>query len=167
MLRADPTREHLDVAAAASMFDAIPPRPGSPVWTDEVRAARSTWRRRAGELAPVAPAPVHADPHAWNHVVEGGRPYVVDWNEIDLSDPRRDAGVRLWWHVPAGRWPGFVAALGGRPDRSLRTRILWWAAFKALRNAFWIDARGDRPGAAASARGFVAAVAALSGRRDG
>jgi hypothetical protein len=39
-----------------------------------------------------------------------GRLYLVDWDEVDLSDPWRDAGIQLWWHVPVARWTEFVAA---------------------------------------------------------
>ena len=118
--------------------------------------------RQAGELDPVPPVPVHADPHWGNYVVEGGRLYLVDWDQVDLSDPWRDAGVQLWWHVPTARWPEFVALRGATLDEALRNRIYWWAGFKALRTGYWVDARGDKRMAEAHARAFVAAMA----RRD-
>jgi aminoglycoside phosphotransferase (APT) family kinase protein len=161
LLREDPSRERLGVEAAASMFDWIPPRPGSPMWTEEVLAARTAWRRRAAALAPLPPTPVHADPHWGNYVVEGGRLYLVDWDEVDLSDPWRDAGTQLWWHVPTSRWTEFVAAQGATLDELLSARILWWAAFKALRNGYWIDSRGETAWLAETARGFVRAMAGL------
>lgn len=161
LLREDPSRDHLDVAAAASMFDDIQPRSGSPMWTRDVLVARTEWRRRAGELAPLPPAPIHADPHRWNYVVEGDRLYLVDWDQIDLSDRWRDAGLQLWWHVPEARWPEVVITLGQRLDGALRSRILWWAAFKAMRNGYWDDARGAEALTGMNARGFLAATNAL------
>jgi Phosphotransferase enzyme family len=159
LLRDDPSREHLTVDAAARMFDQMPARAGSPFWTDEVCEARAEWRRQAGRLAEVAPVPVHADPMAGNYVVEGDRPYLIDWDEVDLSDPWRDVGVQLCWHVPAARWPEFVERCGARLDDELRARIYWWMAFKSLRSGFWVDARGHEVYAAANARGFLAAMA--------
>jgi aminoglycoside phosphotransferase (APT) family kinase protein len=159
LLRQDPSRDRLDVAGAASMFYRIPPSEGSPMWTDEVLEARATWRRLASELAPVPPAPVHADPHRFNYVVADDRLLLVDWDEVDLSDPWRDAGVQLWWHVPADRWAAFAAAQGATLDGALNARILWWAAFKALRNGYWVDLQGDAGLAALEVRGFLRAVA--------
>jgi len=88
---------------------------------------RSAWRRLAAALDPVPPAPVHADPHGANYVVVGDRPYLVDWDQVDL-----------------------------------RARIRWWAAFKALRNGFWVDDRGDRAMAEAAARGFLEVMATMA-----
>lgn len=161
LLREDPSRDRLDVGGAASMFDWIPPRPGSPMWTDEVLQARDAWRRLAAALAPVPPRPVHADPHGGNHILCDGRLYLVDWDEVDLSDPWRDAGIQLWWHVPVPRWPEFVAVLGASLDGTLTARILWWTGFKALRNGYWMDIRGDSRTAELNARGLVRAMARL------
>lgn len=82
LLREDPSRDRLDVSGAASMFDWIRPRQGSPMWTDEVLAARAAWRRLAANLSPLSPAPVHADPHRLNHVVVDGRLFLLDWDEV-------------------------------------------------------------------------------------
>jgi len=125
----------------------------------QVREAGAEWRRLAADLAPVPPAPVHADPHGGNYVVAHGRPALIDWDEVDLSDPWRDAGIQLWWHVPAARWADFVATLGATLDEALSARILWWAGFKALRNGYWVDLRGDVRLAELNARGFVRAMA--------
>jgi hypothetical protein len=161
LLREDPSRDRLDVAAAAVMFDHIPPRPGSPMWTDEVLEALEAWKTAGAGLAPVPPAPVHADPHVGNYLVEGGRLHLVDWDEIDLSDPWRDAGVQLCWHVPVPRWADFTAALGAALDRPLAVRALWWAAFKALRNGHWIDSLGETAWLAENARAFVQTMTRL------
>jgi len=161
LLREDPSRDRLDVAASASMFDHLAPRPGSALWTREVRAAVATWKRRAADLEPVPPLPVHADPHRGNYVVERGRLYLVDWDEIDLSDPWRDGGIQLWWHVPAPRWAEFVAGQDAVLDDGLEARILWWAGFKALRNGHWVDLRGDTALATADASAFVRAGSGL------
>ena len=159
LLWEDPSRDRLDIAGAASMFDWIPPRPGSPMWTEEVLQARDEWRRLAAALTQVPPAPVHADPHRLNYVVAEGRLWLVDWDEVDLSDPWRDAGVQLLWHVPPPRWAEFAAAHGATLDTALMTRILWWAGFKALRNAYWLDLQGEADRAAVEVRGLVRAMA--------
>ena len=161
LLHADPTRDRLDVAAATSMFDHLPPRPGSPMWTSEVAAAVAVWKQRAADLAPVPPLPVHADPWWGNYVVAGDQLHLVDWDEIDLSDPWRDGGIQLWWHVPAPRWAEFVAGQGAVLDAALEARILWWASFKMLRNGHWVDNDGDAALAVLNARAFVRAMAGL------
>jgi aminoglycoside phosphotransferase (APT) family kinase protein len=159
LLRDDPSRDRLDVAGAASMFDWIPPRHGSPMWTDEVLEARAAWRRLAADLATIPAVPVHADPHGGNYVAADGRLFLIDWDEVDLSDPWRDAGIQLWWHVPGPRWADFVAVLGATLDDTLASRIHWWAGFKALRNGYWVDLRGEARLAELNARGFVRIMA--------
>jgi len=52
--------------------------------------------------------------------------------------------------------------LGAELDDSLLARIRWWAAFKALRNGFWVDDRGDRAMAEATARGFLEVMATMA-----
>jgi hypothetical protein len=159
ILREDRSREHLTVSGAAMMFDDIPPRAGSPFWTAEMLVARAEWRRQADRFPEFAPVPVHADPMWANYVVDGDRMYLIDWDEIDLSDPWRDVGVQLCWHVPADRWPDFLDRYGARLDDELRARIHWWMAFKSLRTGFWVDARGDEYYAVLNARGFLNAMA--------
>ena len=61
--------------------------------------------------------------------------------------------------MPAPRWAEFVEALGATLDDALSARILWWAGFKALRNGYWVDLRGDARTAELNARGFVRAMA--------
>jgi hypothetical protein len=159
ILRDDRSREHLTLSAAAMMFDDVPPRAGSPFWTGEMLVARAEWRRQADRFPELAPVPVHADPMWANYVVDGDRMYLIDWDEIDLSDPWRDVGVQLCWHVPADRWPDFLDRYGARLDDELRARIHWWMAFKSLRTGFWVDARGDEYYAVLNARGFLNAMA--------
>jgi hypothetical protein len=159
ILREDRSREHLTVSVAAAMFDDMPPRGSSPFWTEEMLVARAEWRRQADRFPELAPVPVHADPMWGNYVVDGDRMYLLDWDEIDLSDPWRDVGVQLHWHVPADRWPDFLARCGARLDDELLARIHWWMAFKELRSGFWVDARGQDHYAMLCARGFLNTMA--------
>jgi hypothetical protein len=85
----------------------------------------------------------------------------LDWDEIDLSDPWRGGGVQLCWHAPEPRWTDFTAALGATPDRPLAARVLWWAAFRALRNGYWIDSRGGTAWLVENAGGFAQAMTRL------
>jgi hypothetical protein len=159
ILSEDRSRERLTVRVAAMMFDDMPPRAGSRFWTEEMIVARAEWRRQADRFQELTPVPVHTDPMWGNYVVDGDRMYLLDWDDIDLSDPWRDIGVQLHWHVPVDRWPYFVDRFGARLDDELLARIHWWMAFKELRTGFWVDARGIDHYAMLCARGFLNTMA--------
>lgn len=86
--------------------------------------------------------PVHPDPNRKNFLVTSGRFVIVDWDDVILSDPLRDAGMLLWWYVPRDKWVEFFAAYGLHPDDETYARIHWWAASTSLKVALWLAERG-------------------------
>jgi len=100
-------------------------------------------RRKAEQLEPIDLVPVHLDPSDKNFLVAGHRIYLLDWDDIRLSDPLRDAGLLLWWYVPTARWRDFFHAYGCPLDAHMLARLYWWGAASCLGIAFWFDRTGD------------------------
>ncbi|MEO8970581.1 MAG: hypothetical protein ABI406_03155 [Ktedonobacteraceae bacterium] len=63
--------------------------------------------------------------------------HMVDWDEIELSDPMRDAGQLLWWYGARQQWNEFFAAYGLQLNEALIERIHWWAARTSFAIALW------------------------------
>jgi aminoglycoside phosphotransferase (APT) family kinase protein len=93
-----------------------------------------------------------------NYIIVDGRPYVLDWEHIDLSDPLRDVGFQLWSFLPGSRWPDFLQKIGLSLSEDVEIAIQWWAALKMLTNATFNDRRGDDEGAEFHAYAFRHAV---------
>ncbi len=62
---------------------------------------------------------------------------MVDWDDIQLSDPMRDAGLLLWWYVAQHQWHEFFEAYGVMMNDTLVERIYWWAARTSFAIALW------------------------------
>ena len=62
---------------------------------------------------------------------------MVDRDNLQLSDPMRDAGLLLWWYVSPTQWPIFFKAYGLLLDENLVNRIYWWAARTSFAIALW------------------------------
>ncbi|MBV9281139.1 MAG: aminoglycoside phosphotransferase family protein, partial [Chloroflexi bacterium] len=70
------------------------------------------WQDQAGTI-PFGPiGPVHLDPNLKNFILTPERVYLIDWDDVTLSDPLRDVGPLLWWYVPQERWDDFFRAHG-------------------------------------------------------
>lgn len=110
--------------------------------TSEITLAFHTLRTQAQYLQPAALVPVHADPNTKNMLVVGNALYLVDWDEIALSDPLRDIGLVLWWYIPPQKWPEFFAAYGLQLDESHLAKIFWWCARTSFAVALWLTERG-------------------------
>lgn len=104
---------------------------------------------------------VHPDPHVNNYVICAGRPFLLDWDHIDLSDPLRDVGWQLWGGLPAGYWPDFLESVEIACAEDSRRAICWWSGFKMLGNALFNDRRNDLAGADFHVSGFVKAAQGL------
>lgn len=81
--------------------------------------------------------PVHPDPNTKNLLLVDTRLMMVDWDNLQLSDPMRDAGQLLWWYVSPKQWPIFFQAYGLELDENLVNRIYWWAARTSFAIALW------------------------------
>lgn len=84
------------------------------------------------EVQGVPVAPTHGDLSRKNFLPTRDRIYLVDWDEISLSDPVRDLGPLLWWYLPVSRWPEFLHAYGSPFDSGVFARVYWWAARTSL-----------------------------------
>ncbi len=92
---------------------------------------------QAQKLQPVKLVPIHADPNTINILLMGDSLRMVDWDEIKLSDPMRDAGQLLWWYVARQQWDEFFATYSLQLDEALIERIYWWAARMSFAIALW------------------------------
>ncbi|HLX40169.1 MAG TPA: phosphotransferase [Ktedonobacteraceae bacterium] len=100
-------------------------------------AAFHTLKIQAQRIQPVKLVPIHADPNTVNILLTGDTLRMVDWDEIELSDPMRDAGQLLWWYVAKQQWGEFFSAYGLQLDEALLERIYWWAARTSFAIALW------------------------------
>jgi aminoglycoside phosphotransferase (APT) family kinase protein len=114
---------------------------GGLLHTPEITLAFHTLQAQARTLQPTELVPVHADPNTRNMLVAGEALYLIDWDEIALSDPLRDIGPILWWYIPPQKWPEFFTAYGLELDESLREKIHWWSARISFAVALWCAER--------------------------
>jgi|GEM_PF-610058 len=123
-----------------------------------VQQAFQELARQASQL-PVAPlVPTHNDPNKKNWLLAGDRIYIVDWDDVVLSDPLRDVGLLLWWYVPETSWAEFFTAYGQPLDESTLQRLYWWSARASLRIALWFDRKPDPAMATEFATDFLAVL---------
>lgn len=100
-------------------------------------SAFETLKARSKRLPVVSLVPVHPDPNTKNILLTVDSLLMVDWDEIQLSDPMRDAGLLLWWYVAPDQWHEFFEAYGLTRDDALFERIYWWAARTSFAIALW------------------------------
>lgn len=88
--------------------------------------------------------PTHPDPNTKNMLLLRKRLFMVDWNDVQLSDPLRDIGLILWWYVKRENWPPFFQAYGLIYDAMVIERLFWWTARTSLAIALWqLDHKQD------------------------
>ena len=115
---------------------------GEILHTPEIALAFHTLQTQAQNLQSTTLVPVHADPNTKNMLVVSSALYLLDWDEIALSDPLRDIGLVLWWYIPPQKWPEFFAAYDLQPDEKHLTKIYWWCARTSFSVALWLAERG-------------------------
>ena len=89
------------------------------------------------ELQPATLVPIHPDPNTKNMLLSGDALVMVDWDDVQLSDPMRDAGLLLWWYVAPQQWREFFQAYGVAMNEAMIERIFWWAARTSFAIALW------------------------------
>jgi hypothetical protein len=94
-------------------------------------------KTQSKRLQSVPLVPVHPDPNTKNILLTGDSLLMVDWDDMQLSDPMPDAGLLLWWYVAQHRWQEFFGAFGLAMDDGLVGRIYWWAARTSFAIALW------------------------------
>lgn len=94
-------------------------------------------KARSQSLQAVPLVPVHPDPNTKNILLTNDTLLMVDWDDMQLSDPMRDAGLLLWWYVAQHQWREFFDAYGLTIDDALIERIYWWAARTSFAITLW------------------------------
>ncbi|MFA7301619.1 MAG: phosphotransferase [Candidatus Shapirobacteria bacterium] len=92
------------------------------------------------KLLPVELVPVHADTNNANFLVNDEKLYMVDWEDVFLSDPIRDIGMILFRFYPKEKWGDFIKAYGEELDED---RLYFWIARECLGIAQWFGNMGD------------------------
>lgn len=109
----------------------------APSLAKELAAALTELRRQAGLLQPVALAPVHGDPNGLNIIIVQDQLFLIDWDDIHLSDPVEDSAQWLCWYVERTHWPSFFAVLNAPVCQACVDRLFWWSARASFANALW------------------------------
>lgn len=107
--------------------------------TVEVEQAFERLKDWSKRLESAILVPIHPDPNTKNMLLRGetGVMVMVDWDEVQLSDPVRDVGLLLWWYVSRPRWSEFFDTYGMKIDEAIIDRIFWWAARTSFGVALW------------------------------
>lgn len=84
-----------------------------------------------------SPVPIHADPNLTNFILSQNKLYIVDWDDIRLSDPLRDIGQFLYNFVEEKHWNSFFEEYGFELDTQRKQRIFWWVSALKLFVGLW------------------------------
>lgn len=158
MLEAESGFWRLGVVEAVAMIDSQPIARSAALQDQGFHTAFEHWRQQSRDVVSYPFRPIHPDPHWYNYVIADGRPYLLDWENVDLSDPIRDIGIQIWGFLPKHHWAEFLRRVELSQTSDIEFAIHWWAAFKMLMNAFWNDEHGDESGAGFHAHIFRTAV---------
>jgi thiamine kinase-like enzyme len=102
-----------------------------------IKSAFEKLKNRACSMHCHLMVPVHPDPNTKNMILVDTKLMMVDWDNLQLSDPMRDIGLLLWWYVFPKQWPIFFQAYGLTLEEQLIDRIYWWAARTSFEVALW------------------------------
>lgn len=119
--------------------------------------AISQLRRLSTNLRATELVPTHGDPNPKNFILTDDL-YLVDWDDLALSDPLRDLGQLLWWYVPRNRWHTFLELFGFDEGFRELDGLYWWVAAESLDVAMKVAERGDLRGADEFLADFAAAI---------
>jgi aminoglycoside phosphotransferase (APT) family kinase protein len=111
-----------------------------PLRTPQAGDAFHQLAKQAQRLQRAPLVPTHADPNNTNFRLVRDHFYLLDWDDVGLSDPLRDVGLLLWWYVLRERWPEFFTVYGMAMDDALLRKVYWWSAYASLGVAQWFDA---------------------------
>ncbi len=105
--------------------------------TPAFNSAFLEFKKQSKYMTEVLPVVVHADPNLSNLIIAGDSIYMVDWDNILLSDPIRDLGLILWWYVPRDKWKIFFDYYGIPENQEILDRLFWWVAARSLAISLW------------------------------
>jgi len=123
----------------------------------ELRNLFAQFKEKAAAFENVPLVPVHNEPNTKNMLLSGDALRFIDWDEIVLSDPLRDAGPFLWWYVPDASWREFLRLCNIELTEQTAAKIYWFAARASLVVYLWRTQHGY--GAGGFFDDFVAALA--------
>jgi aminoglycoside phosphotransferase (APT) family kinase protein len=124
----------LDLATLESQFTS---RHSEELQAPTIVSAFEKLKAWSKQLQAVPLVPVHPDLNTKNILLTSDSLLMVDWDDMQLSDPMRDAGLLLWWYVAPHQWHEFFEAYGLEVNDGLIERIYWWAARTSLAIALW------------------------------
>ena len=97
----------------------------------------------SGKLEKCSLVVVHADPNLTNFILKEDGFYVIDWDDILLSDEMKDISMFLTHSfVPRGKWKIFFETYGIEFKQDEQVRFYWWLAFGELSIAYWAAIAG-------------------------
>ncbi|MHB8645678.1 MAG: phosphotransferase [Thermomicrobiales bacterium] len=134
-----------------------------PLRTQQARDGFRQLVRQTRQLQPSPLVATHADPNNTNFRLARDRFYLLDWDDIQLSDPLRDIGLLLWWYVPRAQWSEFFTVYGMALDDAVLHKVYWWSAYASLGVAQWFD---EHTQDAARVEAFLLDFSAALNRRD-
>jgi hypothetical protein len=105
--------------------------------TPEIATAFDELKNQAQYLHSAKLVPVHPDLNTKNMLLVNTHLRIVDWDNVQLSDPVRDVGLLLWWYVAPQQWPIFFQAYDLPFDEYVVERIYWWAERTSFAVALW------------------------------
>lgn len=116
-------------------------------------------KKQGRDFSSINPAVIHADPNLNNILVASDKIYMIDWDNVILSDPLRDIGLILWWYVPKAKWKTFFKYYGLDVNESVYNRLYFWVALRSLVISLWfIINKNDTKAAKEYLRDFYTAV---------
>ena len=124
----------LDLAALETQFTLLNE---DELHTPEINSAFKELKNQACSMRSDILIPVHSDPNTKNMLLVDTRLMMVDWDNLQLSDPMRDTGLLLWWYVSPKLWSVFFQYYGLELDDNLADRIYWWTARTSFAIALW------------------------------
>jgi thiamine kinase-like enzyme len=114
------------------------PKDGSDLFSSQtVRQAFAEFEVQAGHLREASLVPTHGDPSRKNFLLLDEQLFMIDWDELILSDAMRDTGPFLWWYASPDTWPEFFDSYAEDLDKPQLDRLYWWAARQSLQVALW------------------------------
>lgn len=113
------------------------PQFGRYEWYSKLQQEFLGFKKQGEKLSTKELVPVHVDLNPKNFLISQEQLYVVDWDDIMLSDPLHDIGVFLWWFFPQKNWQSFTEQYGLPYTSEVEEKIFWWAACQSLNIAIW------------------------------
>jgi thiamine kinase-like enzyme len=97
----------------------------------------------SNKLHEVELVPTHLDTNHSNFIIADKHIFIVDWDDVILSDEMRDISLFTWLYVKKDKWSDFMKYLSIDFNNSAQMRFYWWLAQGLLSISFWFEKRHD------------------------